>query len=90
MQRRYSFEARFSLVLRCPPAKQDIGFLSYIRIYCIVSGQDTKSLQEGFICKRFLESCTRILDQCIQYDKSAYLAMCIAIFAVVVLEPNIS
>lgn len=90
VKRRYSFEARFSFVFRCPSAKQDIGFLSYIRIYCIVSGQDTKSLQEGLICKRLLESCTSILNQCIQYDKSTYLAVRIAIFAVVVSEPSIS
>ena len=50
------FKTRLSFILHGPSTEQNIGFLSYINIYCIVSGQNTKSLQEWLIGKSLLES----------------------------------
>ena len=49
------FETRLSFVFHGPSAEQNIGFLSYIDIYCIVSGQNAKSLQEWLIRKSLLK-----------------------------------
>lgn len=48
-------KTRLSFILHCPPTEQNISFLSYINVYCVIPGQNTKALQEWLIRKSLLK-----------------------------------
>jgi hypothetical protein len=60
--------------------------LPYFRIDRVIPSEDAKSFEKWLVCESFLESSTSILDQSVQYDKGADLAMYIAVLTAKVLD----
>lgn len=79
MQRCNSLKSRSPFVGDSPLAEQDVDFLPHFGVDHVVPCKNTQTLEKWLIGKCFLESCTRILDQGIQYDQRPDLAMYVSI-----------